>query len=206
MDIKEIRKANMRVLLAERNLNSSNMKDKTGIDGNYVFRVLNDDDANFGSKIRARFCDHFNLPSDYFDIDRSVNHVIGSALIPVISNSEELEKYMQGAEIQGFMSMLVDEDLYTSTTIAWVHEGDAMIGSDVVIQPGEKLVFDPDLEHEPGDIVLAKLSDGKITVRIFTRDSGEEILKPSNSSYPIWVISENDVIIATCKAAIRRFK
>jgi len=69
------------------------------------------------------------------------------------------------------------------------------------LAPGEKVVFDPDLQWSPGHIVLAKrLSDHSVTIKQLCRDGSEYFLHATNPDWPEKYIKLNEEWMVCARA------
>lgn len=69
------------------------------------------------------------------------------------------------------------------------------------LAPGEKVVFDPDLQWSPGNIVLAKrISDQSVTIKQLCHDGGEYFLHATNPDWPDKYIKLNEEWMVCARA------
>ncbi|WP_312374328.1 S24 family peptidase [Stutzerimonas nitrititolerans] len=69
------------------------------------------------------------------------------------------------------------------------------------LAPGEKVVFDPDMQWAPGNIVLAKrLSDQSVTIKKLCRDGNEYFLHATNPDWPEKYIKLNEEWMVCARA------
>tara|TARA_R100001230_G_scaffold3259_1_gene1001 strand:+ start:333 stop:1073 length:741 start_codon:yes stop_codon:yes gene_type:complete len=82
----------------------------------------------------------------------------------------------------------------------WIHSGGPVSSRAFVLRvdgtsmvpdvyPGDRVVIDPDIEAQPGDIVLAKrTSDQTVTLKRLRREGGSFYLEASNPAFPDRII------------------
>lgn len=69
------------------------------------------------------------------------------------------------------------------------------------LAPGEKVVFDPDLQWSTGSIVLAKrISDQSVTIKQLCHDGGEYFLHATNPDWPEKYIKLNEEWMVCARA------
>ncbi len=70
-----------------------------------------------------------------------------------------------------------------------------------LLAPGEKVVFDPDMQWAPGNIVLAKrISDQSVTIKRLCRDGNEYFLQATNPDWPDKFIKLNEEWMVCARA------
>lgn len=70
-----------------------------------------------------------------------------------------------------------------------------------LLAPGEKVVFDPDMQWAPGNIVLAKrTSDQSVTIKKLCRDGNEYFLHATNPDWPEKYFKLNEEWIVCARA------
>jgi len=70
-----------------------------------------------------------------------------------------------------------------------------------LLAPGEKVVFDPDMQWAPGSIVLAKrISDHSVTIKKLCRDGNEYFLHATNPDWPDKYIKLNEEWMVCARA------
>ncbi len=71
-------------------------------------------------------------------------------------------------------------------------EGDSMSPR---INPGEYVLVEPSLEAQPGDIVVAKLTNGEVMLKYFRADYGDEIsLESHNHGFTLRTVKKTDMV------------
>lgn len=194
----EIKKENIRRFMRDRGLRYKTLKSETGIDGNYLNRIVNQDSAGVGDRIVNQLVTFFNLPSDFFDREHSANSNNDELRSIPLFHQGEYTSYMDG-NIENNRSISISADLYTPTTFAVVYEGDAMSPQLIT---GDQVIADPDMEPSSGDIVYVYLPELQAHVfRNFVIEAGQPIFKPSNIIYPIAKLGK---VIAVAQGFIRR--
>jgi len=202
MKIRELRKENMRRFLDERGISYNSLKAADGIDGNYLNRVMRDPSKELSDQLIEKFTSRYNLAKDFFDIERARHVERESMFVPLLDKATDYSRYMEGLLKRRDMELMaVDESVFSSTTFAVPLEGDAMKGGSDPLINGDKLVIDPDIKPEHGDVVFAKISDTDSYVfRIYVEESGSVVLRPANPSYPVIPIQPDDRVIGVVKS------
>lgn len=182
-----------------------------GIDGNYCNRFMNNDSLPMSDAYCKKFTDAFGLPGDYFDVVHMKNDnknllANSSCHVPLLSCQRQYDAYISG-ELAETEVMAIDDDLYTSTTFAIEHEGDAMAGGERPIHNKDRIIFDPELEPEYGDVVYARIkSTGANVVRAWVTESSQIILNPFNRAYPTIHLCAEDKVLAVAKSIQTRLR
>lgn len=99
-------------------------------------------------------------------------------------------------------------DHYAKGAAFWLQVmGDAMTAPvGVSIPQGMMILVDPDLEAEPGKMVIARTPESEAaTFRQLIEESGQRYLKPLNPTYPKTLFDEQCRIIGVVVQAITKF-
>ena len=99
-------------------------------------------------------------------------------------------------------------DHYAKGAAFWLQVmGDAMTAPvGVSIPQGMMILVDPDIEAEPGKMVIARTPESEAaTFRQLIEESGQRYLKPLNPTYPKTLVDEQCRIIGVVVQAITKF-
>jgi len=99
-------------------------------------------------------------------------------------------------------------DHYASGAAFWLKvTGDAMTAPmGLSIPEGMLILVDPDLEAEPGKLVIARLREGEEAIfRQWVEEGGQRYLKPLNPTYPKTLFTEDYSIIGVVVQATAKF-
>lgn len=204
MKIREIRRLNLIALIKERGLQRSDWE-KMGIDHSYISRMKRPDEQPLTDKMASKITGNLDLPTNYFDIDRTMpTSPIKTDIfvsVPLLILHEDYVKYMDGRLKQGeFKTVAIQPEDYSSTTFAFEQDSDAMAAGKRPIHRGDICVIDTALTPGLGDIVAAYiLSDDKYVVRKYAVESGKAELTPTNTSFSVIHMASDDKIIGVIK-------
>ena len=111
---------------------------------------------------------------------------------------------------QGYQSSTVFEmsDHYAKGDAYWLQvTGDAMTAPvGISIPQGMMILIDPDLEAEPGKMVVVRTPDSEAaTFRQLIEESGRRYLKPLNPTYPKTLLDERSRILGVVVQATTKF-
>lgn len=202
MNNKEIKRENLKLLIQERGFRAPDWR-AIDVDPNYISRI-NNGAGELGDNKARQICSALNLPSDYFDVDRSntKDQKAGALLpVPLIVLYTEYQNLMDGTlDRSEVKTMAVHPEVYTSSTFALEHEGEAMAGGARPINKGDRCVIDPAIEPKHGHIVAAYIaSTDKYYVRTYIEESGEKSLLPANPAFESIQLCDEDKIIGVIK-------
>ncbi len=194
----EIRKENIRRFMRDRGLRYKTLKAETGIDGNYLNRIVNQESAGVGDRIVNQLVTFFNLPSDFFDREYNPNSNNGELRsIPLILQGD-YNNYMDGI-IETERLISISSDLWTPVAFAVIYEGDAMSPELIT---GDQVIVDPDINPSSGDIVYCYIDKLDAHVfRFFVIEAGKPVFKPSNTIYDIATAGK---VVAVAQGFTRR--
>ncbi|MES2869983.1 MAG: S24 family peptidase [Pseudomonadota bacterium] len=99
-------------------------------------------------------------------------------------------------------------DHYAKGAAFWLQVmGDAMTAPvGISIPQGMMILVDPDIEAEPGKMVIARTPESEAaTFRQLIEESGQRYLKPLNPTYPKTLVDEQCRIIGVVVQAIAKF-
>ena len=111
---------------------------------------------------------------------------------------------------QGYRRATVFEvsDHYAKGDAFWLQvTGDAMTSPvGVSVPQGMMILVDPDIEPEPGKMVVARTPDSEaVTFRQLIEESGQRYLKPLNPTYPKTLLDEHCHILGVVVQATTKF-
>ena len=216
MDIYEIRKANLKLLIGSRKKGAC--ATKWDMSPAHLSQILSDKtDKNLGDEVARRIEDKEGLARGWLDSIKGATHTKDSTSAPFGGTLESnvvaafqpdrYRRYPVISEVQaGEWSDIVDQfspgdadEWQESPKDAGSHGFWLRITNDSMTSPSGKsfpegmlVLVNPDAEVMPGNYVVAKLIDSdKATFKQYVEDASGKYLKPLNPSYRMIPINGN---------------
>ncbi|RJP17963.1 MAG: helix-turn-helix domain-containing protein [Candidatus Abyssobacteria bacterium SURF_5] len=170
-------------------MTSSELAQKAGISQSYVIEIESGK-KNPSLEVLERIAKALNVSLSEIIIG-PVSPVVPTRYryIPVI-NRVSCGEWMDAGDLEfppGFGADYKLTDSQDPNAFYVIAEGDSMVGGR--IQEGDYLLVSPNLQCDPGDIVLAKSEQG-VTIKRFMKRGNQIVLEPLNSKYKGIVIKE----------------
>ncbi|MEB2328082.1 MAG: S24 family peptidase [Pseudomonas sp.] len=225
MDIYQSRIATLRALIGESSL--KDFSDKHDLDASYLSQILNGH-RNMGERAAANLekklallpgtltspgsGDTPDAASAVFSATAQLEMATSTAVADALGRYNQQRMLPVIGEVQAGEFCEAVDNFPPGHADEWVEAGGPAgprafvlivngFSMYPLLSPGEKVVFDPDMQWAPGNIVLAKrLSDQSVTIKKLCRDGNEYFLHATNPDWPDKYIKLNEEWMVCARA------
>jgi SOS-response transcriptional repressor LexA len=195
VDIKEIRRTNVKTLIAKAK-NQSAFAAMVQTTPAYISQILSaKSPGNIGSHFSRRVEKVFELDSGWMDTDHSEVHFVR---VPLLNVAEILLPQEDRAPVT---EQVITFERVSDDSLAFMLSDDSM---DSVSPSGSIVVVDPHLVARHGSIILVSTTNGLFVRELVQGLSGLPMLKPANSRYPMADMTKNMRIVGVVVESIFR--
>jgi phage repressor protein C with HTH and peptisase S24 domain len=165
--------------------------------------------ASFGEKVARSIEEAAGLPANWLDeLDGNGNTSVGPVLLGKVPILTEVQAGMYKQFVDNYLPGDSGLELISTSvpikrhTYALRVTGDSM---EPEFRDGMLLVVEPEMEHQPGDYVIAMTADSQTTFKQLIKDGPDWYLKPLNPRYPLKPLGDAQ-IVGVVRAVEKRFR
>ena len=143
------------------------------------------------------------------DPDNPVVHVVVEGVevlfrrVPLFKVVDSLLRYLKGKPAKA-ASVGIITNLTVSDRVFAVEVTDSSMAP--IFESGDRVVFDPEIKPEPGDYVLALVSEMPVLRKFRMKTGGVYELAPMNADWPTLTSSEESITILGVMVEHRRYR